>query len=231
MTAVFVAGGGTDVGKTHVTASLVGTLRRCGVPARALKPVASGFDPADWAGSDSGRLLAAMGEDLTLAALAAISPWRYRAPLGPDLAAAREGREVDLAAVVAFCRRALDAEPKVPLFIEGVGGAMSPLSPTTTNLDWVRALALPVLLVGGSYLGAISHTLTAAAAIRGAGLSLAAVVVSESEAAATPFAEIVEDIGRLAPAPVFAVARHAAPEEWTAPVLAALGYPQTPEMP
>jgi dethiobiotin synthetase len=222
VTAAFVAGAGTDVGKTYVTAALVTALRRRGVAARALKPVASGFDPADWTGSDPGRLLAAMGEPLTQEALEAIAPWRFRAPLGPDLAAAREGRELDLAGLVAFCRRAIAAEPAAPLFIEGVGGAMSPLTPAATNLDWMLALGAPVLLVGGSYLGAISHVLTAAAAIRGAGLTLPAVVVSETEAAETPFTEIVESVARLAAAPVFAAPRYAAPEDWAAPVLAVL---------
>ena len=46
MTAVFVTGTGTDVGKTFVTAALIRAYRRRGRRVAALKPVASGFEPA-----------------------------------------------------------------------------------------------------------------------------------------------------------------------------------------
>ena len=47
------------------------------------------------------------------------------------------------------------------LFIEGVGGIMVPLEAKRTVLDWMAALNIPLILVVGGYLGAISHTLTA----------------------------------------------------------------------
>ena len=58
-----------------------------GEKVRALKPVISGFDPADAAQSDTGRLLSAMGRPTSNEDIAAISPWRYIAPLSPDMAA------------------------------------------------------------------------------------------------------------------------------------------------
>jgi dethiobiotin synthetase len=66
------------------------------------------------------------------------------------------------------------------LVIEAAGGIMSPLDETHTMLDLVQALRVPMLLVAGSYLGTISHTLTAAAVIAASAADLKAVVVSES---------------------------------------------------
>ena len=43
---------------------------------------------------------------------------------------------------------------------------MSPVTPEATGLDWLEALGLPALLVSGSYLGAISHALTAIETLR-----------------------------------------------------------------
>src|SRR5215472_18787443 len=123
MVSYFVTATGTDIGKTFVTAGLIRALRRGGRAASALKPVVSGFDAARAAESDPGRLLAAMGEGITEGALNRIAPWRFAAPLSPDMAAAREGREIDFDALIEYCRRALK-EPSAPLFIEGVGGAM-----------------------------------------------------------------------------------------------------------
>ena len=66
---------------------------------------------------------------------------------------------------------------------------MAPLSETQTVLDWMQALALPVILVTGSYLGTISHTLTAISVLERAGIQIAALVVNESAPADMPLAE------------------------------------------
>ena len=208
MSALFVAGGGTDVGKTFVSAQLIRALIARGAGVEALKPVVSGFDPADWAHSDPGELLAALGRPLDEATLAAISPWRYAAPLSPDMAARLEGRAVDCAAVARWCRERIAARPEALTLVEGAGGVMSPVDEGTTGLDLMAGIGAPILLVGGSYLGAISHTLTAIEVLRTRGLAIKAVVVSESPAAGTPFDETIAAIGRLSGfSPVIAAPR------------------------
>jgi len=224
MSAIFVAGAGTDVGKTHVAAALIRRLRADGAPVGALKPLVSGFDPEDWAQSDPGRLLAALGAPLTLQALDALSPWRFRAPLSPEMAAAREGARLDPQALIARCQAEIAAHAGRPLLIEGVGGVMSPIAERATNLDWMAALGLPVLLVGGSYLGAISHTLTALAVIRAAGLSAPVVVISESAAGDAPFDETLTRLEVLSGAPIVGVRRGADDDSWTGRVLGLLGW-------
>lgn len=209
--ALFVAGAGTDVGKTYVAAALTRRLRGAGRPVLALKPLASGVPPPDdpaFAGSDTGVLLAAQGSPLTPEAVGACSPWRFAAPLAPDLAAAREGRTLSLAELVAWCAGRIDAAPPGTLvLIEGVGGLMSPVTPGATGLDWLKALDLPAILVAGSYLGAISHALTAAETLRLHGVPLRAVVVSESLGAPVPPEVVAGAIGRHVAAPVVAVGR------------------------
>ena len=180
--ALFVTAAGTEIGKTLVTAALVYQLREAGRPVRALKPVISGLEEDALAGSDSGLILAALGREVDAAAVAEISPWRFRAPLSPHMAAAAEGREIDFSALVGFCRAEAEASAASGeiLLIEGVGGAMVPVTTRQTVLDWMAALGLPAVLVGGSYLGALSHTLTAARALDSAGIAVAATVISES---------------------------------------------------
>ena len=56
VTAIFITATGTDVGKTFVTASLIGHFRQMGRIVEAIKPVVSGFDPAQAATSDPGLL-------------------------------------------------------------------------------------------------------------------------------------------------------------------------------
>ncbi|KQP11294.1 ATP-dependent dethiobiotin synthetase BioD [Methylobacterium sp. Leaf99] len=208
---VFIAGAGTEIGKTYVTAALTRRLRAQGHAVRTLKPVASGVpavaDPA-FALSDTAILLAAQGLAVTEDSVAACSPWRFRAPLAPDLAAAREGRTLALADLVAFCRAEIAAAPPgATLLIEGVGGLMSPVTAEHTGLDWLEALAVPALLVSGSYLGAISHALTAAETLRHRGVPLRGLVVCESADAPTPLETVAAAIRRHVAVPVHAIAR------------------------
>lgn len=171
--AYFITATGTDLGKTWLTAGVVAACRARGLPVRALKPVMSGYDAANPADCDAAKVCA--GE----AAIESISPWRFAAPLSPDLAAAREGRQIDFNALVDWCRGEIAARDGV-LLVEGIGGVMVPLDARHTVRDWIAALKIPTLLVAGSYLGALSHTLTALAALREAGSVPAAIIVNES---------------------------------------------------
>jgi dethiobiotin synthetase len=193
--ALFLAGTGTDIGKTTIGCGLLRAALRRG-PVRALKPVASGFDPDLAAESDAGRLLAALGAPATAAAIAGISPWRFAAPLSPDQAAAREGRTIDFDALVGFCRAERAAGP---LVVEGVGGVMVPLTATRTTLDWMQHLGWPVLLVTGAYLGTISHTLTAMDALAHRGLDVAALVVNGHQAGHVPIQDTLASLRRFLP--------------------------------
>ena len=196
MTAYFVTSTGTDIGKTFVTAGLIRYLRGAGQPINALKPVVSGYDSSVVETSDPAVLLAALGRQVTADEIATIAPWRFRAPLSPDMAAAREGRSVDFDQLIAFSRAAIEASNGM-LFIEGVGGIMVPLDARRTVLDWMAALDIPLLLVVGGYLGAISHTLTALDVIAQRHLKIAAIVVSESERGTVELDDTVTSIARF----------------------------------
>lgn len=209
--ALFVVGAGTEIGKTYATAALVRRLRGQGRPVRALKPLASGVPPLDhpdFAESDTGRLLAAQGLAVTPETVAACSPWRFAAPLAPDLAAAREGRSLTLPELVAWCRARLEqAAGRETVVIEGVGGLMSPVTEAATGLDWLKSQEIPALLVSGSYLGAISHALTAVETLRAHDIPLVGIVVSESEGAPTPPETVAGQIARFVPVPVACLRR------------------------
>jgi dethiobiotin synthetase len=177
MPALFVTGTGTDIGKTYVSCALIRALKAKGAVVDAFKPVVSGFDPRDAAGSDPARLTAALGAP---GDVFRIAPRRYRAPLSPNIAARLEGDVLVLEdMVIDAVARAAELRDGL-LLVEGAGGVMSPLTDTQTNLDMVAALGAPVLLVAGSYLGTISHVLTALVALRAAKAWVAAIVISES---------------------------------------------------
>lgn len=209
MTAYFVTATGTDIGKTYVTAGLVRAARQAGIATQALKPIVSGIDDANPAGSDSAVLLDALGETVTQVTLERISPWRFAAPMSPDMAAAREERFIPYNELLDTCRDAVGAARDGMLFIEGVGGVMVPLDARRTVLDWMADMRLPLILVAGSYLGTISHTLTAMEVVARARLKIAALVINESEGATIPLDETLATLRRFAGVPIATIPRNA----------------------
>ncbi len=165
---------------------------------QALKPVISGFTEAEFAGSDTAILIDALGLKPTPDTIEAISPWRFAAPISPDMAAAREARPIDFDNLVRFSADAISGFAGVSL-IEGVGGVMVPLTAEATVIDWIGGLNIPVLLVVGSYLGTISHTLSAHTSLAARDIDVRAVVVSESEESPVPLSETTETLQRFLP--------------------------------
>lgn len=196
MTAYFVTSTGTDVGKTFVTAGLIRTMRSSNQRVAALKPVVSGYDSSTVETSDPAVLLAALGRPVAAQEIDQIAPWRFRAPLSPDLASAREDRRIGFDDLVAFSRDAVQKTNGI-LFIEGVGGIMVPLDASRTVLDWMTAINIPLVLVVGGYLGTISHTLTALNVLAQRNLSIAVIVVSESERNPVELKDTVASIERF----------------------------------
>jgi dethiobiotin synthetase len=206
VSAVFITSTGTDVGKTFVCAGLIRYFRGLGQPVNALKPLVSGFDPAAPSGSDPAILLDALGREVKPEELKRVSPWRFRAPLSPDMAARAENRAIDLQAVVDFCRSAIAGNDGT-LLIEGIGGIMVPLDARHTVLDLMSLLNLPLILVAGSYLGTLSHVLSAQDVILRHALALRAIVVSETEGAPAPLDATLATLANFAKAPLLGLRR------------------------
>jgi dethiobiotin synthetase len=197
MSAIFVTATGTEIGKTFVVASLIRHWRAAGRPVEALKPVVTGFDPADAVGSDPGILLAALGRTPTLLEIERIARFRFTASLAPDMAARHERRTLDFRALVEFCRHKI-ARHDGTLLIEGVGGVMVPLDERHTVLDWMSELKIPLLLVAGSYLGTVSHTLSALDALRRRGLTIKAIVLNATPGSTVSMPDTVQTLTNFA---------------------------------
>jgi len=193
MRPLFFTGTGTDIGKTHVLCSIIRAWRSGDRPMRVLKPVISGFDPSALNETDTIRLMRANGDALTGEGVQAVSPWRFRAPLSPDLAARKERRDLALETVVSWCLDHISRE--MPTVIEGAGGVMSPIACDGLNLDLIRELDARPVLVAGTYLGTISHTLSALRVLDGR----CTVILNDHPQGDTPVADTAQTIARYAP--------------------------------
>jgi dethiobiotin synthetase len=196
VTAIFITATGPDVGKTLVVAALIRHLRQMGHAVDAIKPIVSGYESAQAAASDPGTLIAALGLPFSPESIERTSPWRFRAALSPDLAARLEGRNIDVDAVIAYCKTAVEQRSDI-LLIEGVGGIMEPLDQHRTVLDVMMALRLPLILVTGSYRGALSHTLTALDSLFRRDMNVLATIVCETAGSKVALDDVVAAISRF----------------------------------
>ena len=168
MKGLFITGTDTGVGKTYVTALLTGTLRKEGIPAIALKPVASG-DRSD------AKVLARVMDDAL--PIQKINPIHFTTPLSPYAAGLLEQRPFPWEQLRSHWRE-MSSNPSGPILVEGVGGWRVPMDSTRTVREWAQELGLPVLVICRASLGTLNHTLLTIDSIRDAGLSLTGIVMN-----------------------------------------------------
>ncbi|SDR18001.1 dethiobiotin synthase [Natronobacterium texcoconense] len=169
---VFVAGTGTGVGKTVVTAGLTGWLRSEGIDAHAIKPAQTGA-PDD----DDARTVANVCGDPT----ASTCLRRLEPPLAPRVAASVAGESLSYDEITAACR-SVAANEEVAI-VEGIGGVRVPLADDRDVLDLATDLGFPVIVVARSGLGTLNHTALTVAALEDRGLLVDGIVLNEYDGA------------------------------------------------
>ncbi len=173
----FITATGTDIGKTFSLEKICRQLIQDGKKVMAIKPVISGFQDDD-INSDSAKILKILSLDLTQNNLDQISPYRFSAPLSPNIAAALENKEINFFELIKFCQNKIYEAQKNNhhLFIEGAGGIMTPIDNHRTFADLIVQLKIPAILVVGNYLGTISHTLTAIKTMQAYNIEIAEII-------------------------------------------------------
>jgi len=167
----FITGTDTGVGKTLVTATLLYLAGKQGLKAFGLKPIAAGCDETPEGLRNEDALLLQAHSSVKLP-YEQINPVALRAAKAPHIAAAEEGRRLNLDRLVGLCRGTL-MQPADLRLIEGAGGWRVPLN-DFENLSGLPAqLKIPVILVVGLRLGCLNHALLTAEAIQRDGLELA----------------------------------------------------------
>jgi dethiobiotin synthetase len=195
----FITGTDTEVGKTFAACALLHALRQQGLKAVGMKPVAAGLDD-DGHNEDVEQLIAASS---FLAPRALVNPYAFRAAVAPHIAAAEEGRTIELAHIVsAFeqLRRLADV-----VLVEGVGGFCVPLGNEGNTADLAARLNLPVILVVGMRLGCINHALLTGQAIAARGLKLAGWIANRIDPAMSRFEENLATLQDQIAAPLLGI--------------------------
>ncbi|MFB6179513.1 MAG: dethiobiotin synthase [Halorientalis sp.] len=163
-----VVGTDTGVGKTLVTAGLVGWLREEGFDARAIKPCQTGYPPDD----DAAFVAEACGTEVASTCLRRLEP-----AVAPAVAADVADADLAYDEIRSGCERAIDgAEIGV---VEGIGGVRVPLADGREVIDLVADLDLPVVIVARSGLGTLNHTALTVEALKRRSVPIRGIVLNE----------------------------------------------------
>jgi 8-amino-7-oxononanoate synthase len=158
--AVAIAGTGTDVGKT-VAAALVSRAYKGTGDVCYWKPVQTGAD----SDSETVRRLAALDKTEV-----AEPSWQLALPASPHEAASAEGVSVRPEGLAAALLELRKGAPTSRLVVELAGGLLVPYAiqdgHADLQVDWLRRVGVPAILVARSGLGTLNHTLLSLEAMR-----------------------------------------------------------------
>ncbi len=169
---IFVSGIDTDAGKSYATGYLAAQLMQQGRRVATQKFIQTGCEEYSEDIDLHRKLMGIrpMAEDIDHTT----APIVFSYPASAQLAAAMDGREIDLTLI--DNATAVLAERFDHVLIEGAGGLMVPLTDDFFAIDYVTSRQLPVALVTNSRLGSINHTILSLEAIKARDIRLAAVL-------------------------------------------------------
>lgn len=205
----FITGTDTEVGKTVVATALVRGFVALGLRVAVMKPVASGSHHTA-AGLRNEDALALMQASNVAAPYDRVNPYCFEPAISPHIAAEEAGICVELDHIRANFD-ALGAASDL-VIVEGAGGWLAPLGPSTSMKDLAHTLELPAILVVGVRLGCINHALLSKLAIESHGTAFAGWIANTVDAAMPRRKENLETLGRGLNAAPLAIVPRLAPD-------------------
>jgi dethiobiotin synthetase len=153
MKKVFITGTGTGVGKTYITSIILKNLllRQKVI---GIKPISAGISQDNLLNEDVQTLLDCQP---SIDDHQKINFYSLKKAVSPHIGAEEEGMQIDFD----FIKQRISALENEydRVLIEGVGGLLSPVDQSRTNLDLIKHLDIPVILIIGLKLGCINDAL------------------------------------------------------------------------
>jgi dethiobiotin synthetase len=167
-TTLLIGGTNTGVGKTLVTAALAAYLNRFHPQQRVaiFKPIQSGVGDREY-----------YAQQFSLSqTLEEITPLYFEAPLAPPLAAAAEGKSIDLGLAWQTFQKLQQTHDWI--LVEGVGSLGSPITTELTVADLAYDWKLPTVLVVPVQLGAMGQAIAQVALAHQARVNIRGLILS-----------------------------------------------------
>ena len=176
MKGIFITGTDTEIGKTTIARSLALISRNNGCDVGVMKPFATGkrVYSTKYKSKDSALLAkAAQVKDLD----EEINPFFYSVPTAPFTASKIQSKKEPSVEDALRIYQKLAAKHDF-MIVEGIGGIMVPLTNKHYVAHFAKLLGLPTVIISGSKLGTINHTLLTVKACRDFGLDILGIIIN-----------------------------------------------------
>ena len=177
MKSLFVTGTDTDVGKTCVTASIVKNLRDMDIDVGVMKPFASGYKKNSNSLSQDVEILMKYSDSHDPTDL--VNPYFFEIPTSPYDATKILGQKISLQKIIDAYDKLLLSHDLV--IVEGIGGLMTPITQNYFVSNLISELDIDTIIVIGSKLGTVNHTMLTYEHCKQMHLKLKGFVINQTE--------------------------------------------------
>jgi dethiobiotin synthetase len=172
---LFISGTGTDVGKTYVTENLIYLLKAKGFTVSPYKPIETGCkkNKSKLIPSDASKFYKLIDKEIDIDL---INPYRFQQPISPN-------RAIRLANKKIFIDDYISRSKLLPkndyLIVEGAGGLYSPISTDGYNIDLIKKMKIPTVLVAKDEIGVINNILLSLDLLKKYKISVLAIILNK----------------------------------------------------
>ena len=172
---LFISGTGTDVGKTYVTENLIYLLKAKGFTVSPYKPIETGCkkNKSKLIPSDASKFHKLIDKEIDIDL---INPYRFQQPISPN-------RAIRLANKKIFINDYISRSKLLPkndyLIVEGAGGLYSPISTDGYNIDLIKKMKIPTVLVAKDEIGVINNILLSLDLLKKYKISVLAIILNK----------------------------------------------------
>jgi dethiobiotin synthetase len=172
---LFISGTGTDAGKTFVTENLIYLLKAKGFTVSPYKPIETGCkkNKSKLIPSDASKFHKLIDKEIDIDL---INPYRFQQPISPN-------RAIRLANKKIFIDDYISRSKLLPkndyLIVEGAGGLYSPISTDGYNIDLIKKMKIPTVLVAKDEIGVINNILLSLDLLKKYKISVLAIILNK----------------------------------------------------
>lgn len=156
---ICVIGTDTEIGKTYTCCQLMEHQKSLNKFIITLKPIASGVINSEYGNINPDVFELTKVSNYPLATIQ-INPFLFQEPIAPHIAAKLSDTKLTVSDIADKIKTLIQSLPQLDtIFIEGVGGLMTPINDTETYQDLLVNLGYQIILVIGVKLGCLNHAL------------------------------------------------------------------------
>ena len=204
MKSYFITGTDTGIGKTCLTAGLALAMKNSGINVGVMKPFATGIPQKTGYKSEDVKILVEASGVIDSESL--INPYFFPIPASPYMASNKLKSLIDVSLV-------LERFEKLQLLhdivlVEGIGGIMTPILKDYYIVDLIKDMNLEALVVTGSRIGTINHTLLTCYICRKHGIKIKGLVINNFDTTGYNVDELKADLTNLSGLEVLCLIPH-----------------------